>query len=382
VIRLTGAEKRQLRKIKRQRTIQAGWAERAQIILLADRGRTTIEETAQYLGCSRDKVLFWRRRFLEGRTAKLPVDERLHDRPRSGRPQVFSPEQRETVALSTLAHYQAPTPQFLGSGVATVGPHPGTVLRTSGLVVCTSRDMAEELSRTDGGLLISHSTIARIWQERDLKPWCWQSWLHSPDPELIPKSRAICRLYRHPPENGTLLCLDEKPGIQILERLALDQLGWPGRIARQEFEYVRHGTLDLFAAFHVQTGWVYGRCYEHHRAVELVEFLDYLDRVLPISECGVLHLISDNLKTRTAPETLTWMAEHPGRVVWHFLPTHASWLNQVEIWFSVFSRKSLKGGSWRSYAELQSHILTFIRTYNRRWAHPYHWKYKGLPLAA
>ncbi len=145
---------------------------------------------------------------------------------------------------------------------------------------------------------------------------------------------------------------------------------------------MRHGTLDLFAALDVRTGWVYGRCYARHRAVELVEFLDYLDRVLPASECGVLHLVTDNLKTRTAPEAHAWMEEHPGRVVWHFLPTHASWLNQIEIWFSVLQRKSLARGSWRSYAELQQHILTFIRTYNRRWAHPYRGTYKGLPLAA
>lgn len=334
------------------------------ILLWADRDRTTIEETAARLECGRDKVIFWRRRFLEGRAAKLPVLERLHDQPRSGRPRLFSSEQRETVALSTLAHYQAPA------------------WRPSGLVICTSRDLAVELSGKTLGLSISHSTIARIWEERDLKPWRWHAWLHSPDPDLIAKSRAICRLYRRPPEEGTLLCLDEKPGIQILERLAPDLPLWPEHIRRHEFEYQRHGTLDLLAALHVQTGWVYGRCYEHHRATELVEFLDYLDRVLPVSECGVLHLISDNLKTRTAPETLTWMDEHRGRVVWHFLPTHASWLNQIEIWFSVLYRKSLKRGSWRSYAELKQHILAFIRTYNQRWAHPYNWTYRGLPLAA
>lgn len=257
------------------------------------------------------------------------------------------------MAQPSLAHYQAPTP------------------RPGGLVICTSRDLAAELSGKVLGLSISHSTIARIWNERDLKPWPWHSWLHSPDPELIAKSRAICRLYRYPPEDGILLCPDEKPGIQILERLAPDLPLWPGRVIQQEFEYVRHGTLDVLAALRVQTGWVYGRCYEHHRATELVEFLDYLDRVLPTSECGVLHLISDNLKTRTAPETLEWMDQHRGRVVWHFLPTHASWLNQIELWLSVLSRKSLKHGSWRSYDELKQHILAFIRTYNRRWAHPY-----------
>lgn len=266
------------------------------------------------------------------------------------------------MVLATLAHYQqAPA--------------------RSGITVCSSRDLAEELSHGQLEGPISDSTVQRIWQDTVLKPWQWKYWLESPDPELAEKSRKICRLYLHPPKDGTLLCLDEKPGIQIVERkLVLPPfLGQP---AQREFEYVRHGTLDLYAAWHVCTGQVFGRCYPRHRAVELVDFLDYLDCVLPVSEYGILHLISDNLATRTAPPTLEWMAQHPGRIVWHFLPKHASWLNQIEIWFSTLQRKSLKNGSWRSYAELRHHILTFMRTYNRRWAHPYRWTYKGLPLTA
>ena len=189
--------------------------------------------------------------------------------------------------------------------------------------------------------------VQRVWQAMALKPWQWDYWLKSPDPDLVAKSRAICRLYHHPPKDGTLLCLDEKPGIQIIERQLVLPL-WPGKTARQEFEYVRHGTLDLLAAFAVRTVWVYGRCYPQHRAMELVDFLDYLDRVLPVKTYGVLHLVSDNLKTRTAPPTLEWMEDHPGRVVWHFLPKHASWLNQIEIWFSTLQRKSLAHGSWSS----------------------------------
>lgn len=264
--------------------------------------------------------------------------------------------------MATLAHFQTAAP-------------------TSGVSVCSSRDLAQELSHGELEGPLSASTVQRIWRAMDLKPWSWDYWLDSPDPDLGARSRAICRLYHHPPHDGTLLCLDEKPGIQIVERrLVLPP--WPGHTARQEFEYVRHGTLDLFAALEVRTGWVYGRCYPQHRAVDLVEFLEYLDRLLPVKPYGVLHLISDNLKTRTAPPTLEWMENHPGRVVWHFLPKHASWLNQVEIWFSTLQRKSLAHGSWSSYQALQRHILTFIRTYNRRWAHPYHWTYKGLPLAA
>jgi transposase len=250
-----------------------------------------------------------------------------------------------------------------------------------GVTVCTSRDLAHDLSVGAVGRNISSSTIVRLWDEMALKPWRWHYWLDCTDPDLVAKSRAICRLYQDPPSDGTLLCLDEKPGIQILERRLLVPV-WPQQIAHAEFEYVRHGTLDLFAAFQVGTGKVRGRCYPQHRAVELVDFLDYLHWMFPWREYGVLHLISDNAKTRTAAETLEWMAAHPGRVVWHFLPTHASWLNQVEIWFSVLQRKSLKRGSWCSYCELEQHILTFIRTHNQKWAHPYRWTYKGLPLAA
>jgi transposase len=250
-----------------------------------------------------------------------------------------------------------------------------------GVTVCTSRDLAQELSRGTLERPISHSTIARLWAAMDLRPWRWHYWLKSPDPELAAKSRAICRLYHHPPQDGTLLCFDEKPGIQVIERKVLTWPLWPGHVARQEFEYVRHGTLDLLAALDVRTGWVWGRCYRQHRAVEVVDFLDYLHRVLPVREYGVLHLIGDNLKTHTAPETLEWMEQHPGRVVWHFLPVHASWLNQIELWFSTLQRKSLAHGSWSSYRALEQQILAFIRTYNRRWAHPYRWTYKGLPLA-
>jgi hypothetical protein len=362
VIRLTGAEKRELRKLKRKGKTEARITDRARMILWADRNKVTIQETTERLDCGHEKVIFWRRRFLEGRTAKLPILERLSDRPRSGRPRTFSPEQQEVVVLETLAHSHT--------------------ARSSGITVCSSRELAQALSGARLGASISHSTIARWWDAADLKPWRWHYWLTSTDPDRIAKSHAICRLYRHPPPDGTLLCLDEKPGIQVIERKGLIVPVWPGQIQHAPFEYVRHGTLDLIAALEVQTGWVWGRCYPRHRACELVEFLDYLDRVLPASHYGVLHLVSDNLKTRTAPDTQAWMREHPGRVVWHFLPTHASWLNQIEIWFSVLQRKCLAHGSRSSYAELQRDILTFIRTYNRRWAHPYRWTYAGLPLVA
>lgn len=254
--------------------------------------------------------------------------------------------------------------------------------RGCGVTVCTSRDVAVQLSQTPDWDSISHSTVVRIWQQMKLKPWRWHYWLTPTDPDFAPKSRAICRLYRYPPLDGTLLCFDEKPGIQILERR---YPGWPlapGHIALIEYEYIRHGTLDLLAAFEVNSGWVFGRCYHRHRAVELVYFLDSLHHALPVEDYGVLHLISDNAKSRTAPETLDWMKDHPGRVVWHFLPTHGSWLNQIELWFSALRRKCLARGSWHDYDEFKRHILAYIATYNRRWAHPYQWTYKGMPLAA
>jgi len=251
-----------------------------------------------------------------------------------------------------------------------------------GVLVCTSRDVAARLSQRPAGVSLSASTVLRLWRQMDLKPWRWHYWLTPTDPDFAAKSRAICRLYHHPPQDGTLLCFDEKPGIHIRER---KYPGWPlapGHIALHEHEYIRHGTLDLLAAFEVTTGWVFGRCYHRHRAVEVVYFLDSLHRALPVEDYGVLHLISDNAKSRTAPETTEWMDAHPGRVVWHFLPKHGSWLNQIEIWFSVLQRKCLASGAWHDFDELKRHILAYITTYNRRWAHPYQWTYKGLPLVA
>jgi transposase len=112
-----------------------------------------------------------------------------------------------------------------------------------------------------------------------------------------------------------------------------------------------------------------------------VDSLDRLHHALPQEDYGILHLVSDNSRTRTSPETQDWMDAHPRHVVWHFLPTHASWLNQIEIWFSILQRKCLARGSWCDYTELERHILAFIRTYNRLSAHPFRWVYKGLPLA-
>jgi hypothetical protein len=274
------------------------------------------------------------------------------------------------VVLLTLAQHQAARAKD------------GMPRERRGALVCTSRDVAASVNQPPAGSPMSSSTVARIWRQMDLKPWRWHSWLTPTDPDFAAKSRAICRLYRHPPQDGTLLCFDEKPGIHVRER---KYPGWPlapGHIALTEFEYIRHGTLDLLAAFEVSQGWVFGRCYHRHRAVELVYFLDSLHRALPVEDYGVLHLISDNAKSRTAPETLAWMDAHPGRLVWHFLPKHGSWLNQIEIWFSVLQRKCLTGGSWHDFDELKRHILAYISTYNRVWAHPYQWTYKGLPLVA
>jgi transposase-like protein/transposase len=360
VIDLKGSEKRDLRSLKRKGKTEVRVADRARILLWADEG-VTIEETAHRLGCGRDKVIFWRRRFLEGRTAKTPLLERLQDLPRSGRPPVFTAEQRETVILTTLTLHQA--------------------ARTDGLTVCTSRDLAQQLSGEALGQSISHSSVVRLWAAAKLKPWRWHYWLTRTDPDLERKSRQICRLYHHPPQDGTLLGFDEKPGIQIIERKYPDLPLHPGLITLREFEYIRHGTLDLLAALNIRTGQVFGRCYPRHRAVELVDFLDRLHHALPQEDYGVLHLVSDNGSTRLAPETQVWRDAHPGRVVWHFLPTHASWLNQIEIWFSILQRKCLARGAWCDYTELERHILAFIRIYNRLSAHPFRWVYKGLPLA-
>ncbi|MCP4487678.1 MAG: IS630 family transposase [Gammaproteobacteria bacterium] len=195
-----------------------------------------------------------------------------------------------------------------------------------------------------------------------------KSWCQSNDPDFAAKAAEIVGLYLNPPENALVLAVDEKPSIQALER-AQGYLKLPnGRaLTGQSHHYKRHGTTTLFAAFDVATGEVTGRQYKRRRRIE---FLDFMNRIVKANEDREIHVILDNLSTHK-PKCDRWLKRHPD-VHFHFTPTSASWLNQVEIWFSILAGKSLKGASFNGLQDLKDHIDGFIKTYNKT-ARPFAW---------
>src|SRR6476661_2664820 len=187
-----------------------------------------------------------------------------------------------------------------------------------------------------------------------------KSWCESNDPEFAAKAADVVGLYIDPPAKAIVLCVDEKPSIQALER-AQGYLKLPnGRaLTGQSHDYTRHGTTTLFAAFDIATGKVTGRQYKRRRRLE---FLDFMNRVVAQNAGREIHVILDNLNTHK-PKNDRWLKRHPN-VHFHFTPTRASWLNQVEIWFSILQSKSLYGASFTSVKQLREHIDAFIEAYN------------------
>ena len=203
---------------------------------------------------------------------------------------------------------------------------------------------------------VSHVTVHRVLAAEKIKPHLQEMWLNSQDPDFEAKQAEIIGLYLDPPEGALVLSVDEKTGMQALGRKAPDKPVRPGTVAKREFEYVRHGTKSLLAALAVHEGTVTGSCYDRHSNVEFLDFLQILDRTYPSAE---LHLIVDNLSVHKHENVRKWLDCHP-RIKLHFTPTHASWLNQIEIWFSVLGRKLLKRGIFNSTDELVAKIIDYI----------------------
>jgi len=220
---------------------------------------------------------------------------------------------------------------------------------------------------------ISWTTIQRCLKTLDLKPHKMDYYLFCEDPDLVKKAKKICGLYLNLSPDWVLLCYDERTGIQALEREKA--LGIKcGYTAKQEFEYIRHGRKDLLAVFEVKTGKVFGKCYDKHRGIE---FLDFLKKVRRRYKGKKLKIILDNLSTHMTPAVKEWLENQEGMIEFIFLPKHASWLNQIEIWFRELNSKCLKWLSVKNKIELQEKVMLWIKTYNKKFAHPYEWKYKG-----
>ena len=195
-----------------------------------------------------------------------------------------------------------------------------------------------------------------------------KSWCESNDPAFVAKAADVVGLYMAPPENAVVICVDEKPSIQALER-AQGYLKLPnGRtLTGHSHDYKRNGTTTLFAAFEVATGKVTAA---HKTRRRRVEFLDFMNDIVAAHADTAIHVILDNLNTHK-PRNDRWLKRHPN-VHFHFTPTRASWLNQVEIWFSILEGASLRGASFNSIEQLREHIDAFIDAYNQT-AKPFVW---------
>ncbi len=252
---------------------------------------------------------------------------------------------------------------------------------------------------------MSRSTIGRILSEADLKPHRSVYWLNSHDPDFDAKARSICQLYLDAPrlhEQGRLvLSSDEKAGMQILERKYPTRPAKPGHPERREFEYIRHGTRALLTTFCVPTGQVVWNLGPTRTSVDWVRHLDHVATQFPLMKR--FDWVVDNLNTHWSSGVCQWVARRSGirvasnafqtgrerrtflsdpshKDVFHFTPIHGSWLNQVELFFSVLSRRFLKRGDFAGAAEFEGRIRTWLTTYNRDHAHPYRWTYTGEPL--
>ena len=304
---------------------------RARIVLMASEGLTN-EEIGARLGTRRATASKWRSRFVKARIAGL------QDAPRPGAKRVYG-EATEQRILAMLDE-QPPAGHATWSGSL--------------------------LARALGD--VSDHQVWRVLRRRGISLDKRRSWCVSTDPQFGAKAADIVGIYLDPPENAVVLSVDEKPHIQALER-AQGYLKLPnGRaLSGYSHEYTRHGTTTLFAALEVATGQVKAGHYTRRRRRE---FLDFMNRLIADYPGEEVHVILDNLSTHK-PKNDRWLARHPN-VHFHYTPTHASWLNQIECWFSILTRRALRGASFTSPREVRQAIDRFIESYNHH-AAPFEW---------
>jgi transposase len=338
-----------LEGIVRARKCERRMLERARIVLLAAEGLSAPVIAAQ-VGCSEKLVKRWRGRYEHGGI------EALKDAPRSGAPLTHGPQTRALLIAKACTR-----PPDTEQGAR------------------RERWTYEQLGAEVG---MSASQAYAILSRADIKPHRTDYWIMSDFSRegFCERMGEVCGLYVDPPENVLVLSLDEKTGIQAKSPVLPDTLPAPGKPARREHEYDRNGTQCLFAALQVHHGKVTGMPSKTRNRWDLIRFLEQLDAELPIIEGQKIIAVSDNLSTRNTDAVKKWLAAHP-RWSFQFTPTHASWLNQIEIFFSILYRRLLKNGIFTSEADLAQQMLAFVETYNQT-AEPFKWTYTGKVLEA
>jgi transposase len=388
-IQLTAEERAELGRITRKHTAGQSVVQRANIILMADEGIKRMA-IAFELGIAQENVVTtWVKRWLA--MSDRPVVERLQDLPRSGAPDTFTPEQLcQIIALACEKpeRYGRPITQW------------------------THRELADEAIKQGIVESISASYVGQLLKKNDLQPHRNRYWLNGKADEWKEERIAdICALYRRAPEaeQEVIFSVDELTGAQALERIAADLPMSPGKPLAREFEYRRHGTQTLIAAINVATGKVQGVCGDTRTEEDFAKFVAHMMESNP--GYSTYHFVADQLNTHKSETLVRLVAEHceidedlgikgkqgilesmetrenflagTGKsIIFHYTPKHASWMNQIEIWFGMLVKKVIKRGNFLSKDALKHKILAFIDYFNKTMAKPFKWTYQGKVLTA
>jgi transposase len=321
---VTDRQREVLEMLSRSQTAAHRDVQRAKALLMASDGFATTR-IASEIGVSPATVTRWRERFeQEGLKASVKV------RPGRGRKPSIPPEKVQAIVHATL--HEKPVGETHWS--------------------CRS------MARAQG---VSHATVQKIWAARGLRPHRTETFKLSSDPRFEEKLVDVVGLYLNPPENAIVLSMDEKSQIQALDRTQPSLPMKPGRAGTMTHDYKRNGTTTLFAALDVLTGSVIGQCLPRHRHVEFLTFLRTIDRQVP--KGLLIHLILDNYATHKHPNVQAWLAKHP-RFQLHFTPTSSSWLNQIEIFFSMLTAKAIRRGVFPSVPDLIAAIDAYLAATN------------------
>lgn len=346
-VELDEAVRERLTRVAASAKAQVRQVLRARIILAAAEGLSNAA-IARELTVAVNTVRKWRGRFA------LQGPDGLKDADRSGRPKTYGPDVR--VAIVAAATSAPPHPEATWSHRTIAAQVAGTVFAA-----------------------ISASQVGRILADLDLKPHRVRGWLTRRDtPDFWERAADVCALYRNPPPGAVVLSIDEKTAIAARSRRHPGRPARPGEPAREEFEYRRHGTASLVAALDVRTGEVLTEVIARNDAVTFTAFLDQLDAAIAPGQD--IHVVLDNGSSHTAKHTKKWLAAHPRWTV-HWTPPHASWLNQIELYFSAMTRRVLRHGDFSSRDDLIDKLDTYVIGCNET-AKPYKWAYDGTPLKA